>query len=126
MLSRELPREEWVKFFDDFSKQHERWIVTLEVLGSDLGDQEEANGLPLVGISADVKDRENRIVIMVGDDPDAHVERIIDKPKRVWIKQAEEEAHEAVEVEDEDGTTTLVRFRHVLPEEGDRQLPEVA
>jgi hypothetical protein len=26
----------------------------------------------------------------------------------------------------EDGTTTLVRFRHILPEESERQLPDVA
>ena len=28
----EIPRERWVSFFDDFSKQHEGWIVTVEVI----------------------------------------------------------------------------------------------
>ena len=66
MQTRDIPREQWIKFFDDFSWRHEGWIVTLEVLGPDIGNQEEANNLPLVGISADVKARENQIEIIVG------------------------------------------------------------
>ena len=123
MLTRQIPREQWVRFFDDFSKQHEGWIATLEVLGSDLGSQEEANRLPLVGISADLKDRANRIEIMVGGRFDAHLTRIINAPKRVWFKPPDEEPHEAVEIESEDGTRTLLRFLHVPPEEVERQLP---
>jgi len=123
MLTREIPREQWVKFFDDFSRQHEGWVVVLEVLGSDLGDQEEATRLPLVGISADLKDGESRIEIIVGGRPDAHLTRIINAPQRVWLRQPEEEAHETIEVESEDGATTLVSFRHVPPEEVERQLP---
>ena len=126
MRTREIPRAQWSRFFDDFSKQHAGWIVTLEVLGADLGDQEEVTGLPLVGISADLKDRENRIDIMVGGRPEAHVTHIINSPKRVWLRQPEAEPHEAVEVESADGTTTLVRFHHVPPEEAERQLPEEA
>jgi hypothetical protein len=96
------------------------------VLGSDIGDQEESTGLPLAGISADLKARENRIEIIVGGKPDAHLTQIINTPKRVWLKQPEEAAHEVIEVESEDGTTTLVHFRHVPLEQTERQLPEKA
>jgi hypothetical protein len=126
MLTREIPRNEWIKFFDDFSKQHQGWVVTVEVISPELGDQEEADGLPLVGISADAKDGENRIEIMVGGKPEAHLTRIIESPTRVWVKQAEEEAHEAVDVESEDGTKTILLFRHIPPDEVDRLLPDVA
>jgi Family of unknown function (DUF5335) len=122
--TREIPREQWIKFFDDFSKKHEGWIVTLEVIGSDVGDQEEAKGLPLVGISADLKDRENRVEIILGGRRDANLTRIIDTPKRVWLKEPEEVAHEAIEIESEDGTMTLLTFWHVPPEQTERQLPE--
>jgi len=126
MLTREIPRNEWIKFFDDFSKQHQGWVVIVEVISPELGDQEEINGLPLVGISADAKDGENRIEIMVGGKPEAHLTHIIESPKRVWVKEAEEEAHEAVDVESEDGTKTILRFRHIPPDEVDRLLPDVA
>ena len=45
-MSKEIPREEWIRFFDDFSKQHEGWIVNWEVLGRDIGDQEKTYRLP--------------------------------------------------------------------------------
>jgi hypothetical protein len=123
MQTREIPRDQWVKFFDDFSKNHEGWIVTLEVLGSDIGDQEEANRLPLVGVGADVKAHENRVEIIVGGRPDADVTRFIERPKRVWIKEPRMPGDESIEVESEDGIKTLLSFHHVRPEETERQLP---
>jgi hypothetical protein len=120
----EIPRERWVSFFDDFSKHHEGWIVTVEVIGADIGDQEEASGLPLIGVSADVKAREDRVVLTVGGRPDADVNRIIESPRRVWLKPPLSVADEAIEVESEDGTTTLVTFQHIPPEKTERQLPE--
>ncbi|HEV2668281.1 MAG TPA: DUF5335 family protein, partial [Blastocatellia bacterium] len=87
MQTRDIPREQWIRFFDDFSKNHEGWIVTLEVIGTDIGDQEEADRLPLVGISADLKAGENRIEIIVGGRPDADVTRFINGPKHVWVKE---------------------------------------
>jgi hypothetical protein len=123
MQTREIPREQWVRYFDDFSKKHEGWIVTLEVLGSDLGDQEEASRLPLVGLSADVKAGENRIEIIVGGRPDADVTRFINAPKHVWVKEPGIPGDEAVEVESEDGTKTLLNFHHIRLEETERQLP---
>ena len=123
MQTKEIPREQWLSFFDNFSKEHAGWIVTLEVLGSEIGDQEEANGLPLVGISADVKDRENQIEIVVGGRPDADVTRIINTPKRVWVKPPNVVGDEALEVESKDGITTLLTFHHVPSERFERQLP---
>jgi hypothetical protein len=123
MDTQEIARDQWVRVLDDFSKQHAGWIVTLEVVGATIGDQEEATGLPLVGIGADVKDGESRIEVMLGGTPEAHVTRIIDGPKRVWLERADEPAHDAVAVESKDGTTTIVRFQHVPPEAVDRLLP---
>jgi len=126
MLSKEIPPEQWIKFFDDFSKKHEGWIVNWEVLDAKLGDQEKTTRLPLVGISADVKGSKPRIDVMVGGRLDAHVTQIIDTPKRVWFKQPEQPGHEAIEVESTDGTVTLVTFMHVDPEQTERLLPPKA
>jgi uncharacterized protein DUF5335 len=123
MQTREIPSEQWVRFFDDFSKNHEGWIVTLEVIGSDFGDQDEARRLPLVGVSADMKAHENRIEIIVGGRPDADVTRFIESPKHVWVKEPRIPGDEVIEVESDDGIKTLLNFHHVRPEETDRQLP---
>lgn len=121
----EIARERWIRFFDDFSRNHEGWIVSLDVLAPSLGAQEEVAGLPLVGITADVKGRRSRVEIILGGRSDAHVTRIIESPKRVWVKVRERPGHEAIDVESDDGTMTLMRFLHV--EQVDRLLPgEVA
>jgi len=123
MQTRDIPREQWIRFFDDFSKNHEGWIVTMEVLGADIGDQEEANNLPLVGISADVKARENRVEIIIGGRPDVDVTRFIERPKHVWVKEPRLPGDEAMEIESEDGIKTILNFHRIRPEETERQLP---
>jgi hypothetical protein len=123
MQTRDIPREQWIRFFDDFSKNHEGWIVTMEVLGADIGAQEEANNLPLVGISADVKARENRVEIIIGGRPDVDVTRFIERPKHVWVKEPRVPGDEAMEIESEDGIKTILNFHRIRPEETERQLP---
>jgi Family of unknown function (DUF5335) len=123
MQTRDIPREQWIRFFDDFSKSHEGWIITLEVLGADIGDQEEVNNLPLVGISADVKARENRVEIIVGGRPDVDVTRFIERPKHIWVKEPRAPGDEAMEIESEDGIKTILNFHRIRPEETERQLP---
>ena len=41
---REIPRDEWAGFLDSFSRQHEGWLVRLEVPGAEIGAQVEAQG----------------------------------------------------------------------------------
>jgi hypothetical protein len=52
MPTQEIPRDEWTTFLDTFSRQHEGWLSSLEILGTDIGAQQEALDLPLEGISA--------------------------------------------------------------------------
>jgi hypothetical protein len=126
MQTRDIPREQWIRFFDEFSKNHEGWVVTLEVVSLDIGDQEEAAGLPLVGISADVKAHEDRIDIIVGGRPDVDVTRFIERPKHVWVKESGIPGDEAIEIESEDGIKTLLKFHRIRSEETERQLPAAA
>ena len=123
MPDQEIPREQWIKFFDDFSKSHQGWIVTWEVLGMDLGDQEKTARVPLVGITADLKGSRPRIDIIVGGRLDAHMTQIIDNPKRVWFKEPDIPGHEAIGIETEDGRATLITFRHFDPEQKEFMLP---
>jgi hypothetical protein len=122
MTTTDIPQEKWTRFFDDFSKQHEGWIVNWEVLGSAIGVQEKTNRLPLVGISAD-KGSKPRIDIIVGGRLNAHITQIIETPKRVSFKPPDQPGHEAIEIETEDGNITVVTFNHIDPEAVDRLLP---
>src|ERR1700682_344102 len=98
MSTKEIPREKWTEFFDGFSRRHEGWLVNVQVLG-DLGAQTEVRELPLTGISAG-RDARKTSSIFAGDSPDVNVERLIQRPSRVFVEE-EEGAERALEVEDE-------------------------
>jgi Family of unknown function (DUF5335) len=115
---REIPREEWAEFLDSFSRQHEGWLVTIEVLGEEIGSQVEAEAKPLEGITAELKGGgKDSISINVGLNPSEHVTHNITAPTHVRIEQAENGADMALQIESEGGATTLLRLRSaMLPE----------
>ncbi len=116
MSTQEIPRDQWKNFLDRFSRQHEGWLATLEVLGADIGAQQEARDLPLEGITATSTDDESRaIAISLGKTPEDHVTHAITKPTRVWLEQTSEGAAAALEIESADEVKTLLRFRSPLP-----------
>jgi hypothetical protein len=105
------------------SASNEGWIVNWEVLDRKLGDQEKTSRLPLMGISADLKGSKPRIEVMVGGRPEAHMTQIIELPKRVLFKEPDQPGHEAIEIESDDGSATLITFRHIDPEQEEFLLP---
>jgi Family of unknown function (DUF5335) len=115
---REIPRDEWVGFLDSFSRQHEGWLVTVEVLALGIGAQVEAQELPLQGITAELKGGdEDTISVILGREPAGHVTHSIPAPTHVRIEQTEDGADMTLQIESGDGVTTLVRFRSaMLPE----------
>ena len=114
---REIPRSEWVEFLDSFSRQHEGWLVTVEVLGAEIGAQVEAQDMPLQGITADLKGGADAVTVILGGGVDEHVTHGINEPTHLRIEQAENGADMTLQIESRGGIVTLVRFRSaVLPE----------
>ncbi len=105
---REIARDEWVKFFEALEKGLNWPSVTVEVRegGSTRVEQRD---VPLDGISADVKDRESIVTVAVGRTADKLVIHTI-SAKRVAVR--EEGDSKLLEIEANDGTTTMVRFRN--------------
>lgn len=119
MATREIPRQEWVRFFDSFSQVHAGWFVTVEVLGPSVGDQIEASETRLFGIGADVRDDKSEIEITVGVTPEAHLRHIVSEASRVYLKTDEEGADEVLEIEAVDATTLILFQKPRRPEELD-------
>ena len=118
MPTREIPRSEWVSFLDSFSRQHEGWLITVEVLGKDVGAQIEAREQPLAGVTADLRGGDQDVVsILFGAAADKHVAHLIHAPSHVRLKETEGGAHEALHIESKGGTTTLLRFRAAVSPE---------
>lgn len=118
MQTRQIPKSEWPAFLDCFSRQHEGWLVKLEILNPDLGAQVEEKGLALAGLTDEWDEAEgNTIMIMAGNKPDDHVTHWINNPTEVSLERTDEGADVALSIKSADGTTALLSFRAaVLPE----------
>jgi hypothetical protein len=115
--TREIERAQWPDFFDAFSRSHEGWLVTIEVLDKELGDQIEVENKALKGIVAERRGDPKVIDIFVWNKPNEDSSHIIDKPTRVWVEETNEGADAAIEIESKDHATTLLKLRTpALPE----------
>ena len=110
MSTREVTRNEWTNFFDVFSKQHEGWIASLEVLGDEVGAQTEAVELPFEGISV-AEDEPQSLIINLRGTADDHVSHTIERPQHIWFRKTEEGANDSLEIVEEGNQKTLLRFR---------------
>jgi len=115
----EIPREQWTFFCDAFSRQHERWLAFVEVLHPHLGAQPEADALPFAGITADTKDGECALSLMLGEARSDHITHVVPNPMRMTLERCEaaDRSYEVLSIEGGDGTQTLLRFKpQILPE----------
>jgi hypothetical protein len=116
MTTRDIPKAEWAAFLDSFSRQHQGWLSTIEVLGSEIGAQVQVREQPLAGVTAEVSDDRASISILIGKDVDVHVTHSIREVAHVRLKESHG-AHEALQIETPDGVTTLLTFRSKIPPE---------
>lgn len=116
MSTREITRNEWTSFFHVFSKEHEGWIASLELLGDEVGAQLEAVELPFEGISI-AEDEPQSLIINLGRTAEDHVSHAVERPRHIWFRQTEEGANDSLEIVEEGNQKTLLRFRSpMLPE----------
>src|SRR5438445_8883844 len=114
MQTRTISEDQWLEYFDRFSREHIGCPVTIEVLDRESGPQHIAADLPLEGISFDTKGtRPSTIEISVGDRTDRHVSHVIDMPLN--IREVEEPNGDIdVQIEPATGPITLVHVRAPL------------
>jgi hypothetical protein len=113
MSTLEIPPAEWPRFFDSFSRRHDGWLVSVEILSTSVGDQIQVTNLPLRGISVGRKGP-NSITLAFVDQADRHLSHEITSPEHVWLKQSDEGADEALEITGPAGAV-LVTFRAAMP-----------
>lgn len=113
-MTREIPRTEWPEFFDTFSRAHDTWLVAVEVMNAEVGDQIEGRDLRFRGIVAEPKLPHNQLSIMLETSGGSHLSHFVDKPAHVWLESTSEGADEALQIEDANHTRTLMRFRSAV------------
>ena len=109
----QIPKAKWQQFFDDLGRQYYGWAVTVEILAGELGDQQGVADLPLQGLSYEAKggSQAGDILVATGDAGTPYVTHLIRRPRSVLFTAAQPGAEADVEIESEEGITTVVRIR---------------
>ncbi len=102
LVQREIERNDWARFLESFTMQHDHWLVTVDG---------EGEPLPLEGLVA----RDGHIVVHLGADI-RHHRRIVIDAARVTLQQ-EAGIDEGLDITSADGHTTRLRFRSPMPPE---------
>jgi Family of unknown function (DUF5335) len=106
MAVRKIDKPEWQAFFDWLSQGLLGARIEIEVASLDLGDQIEAEWLPLLGITYDHKDEVLEIAL-------EGVDHLIDHPREVWVDLNVGEMM-SFEVIDDQGVSQIIKLRQPL------------
>ena len=104
----EIPRGEWLSFLDSFSRQHQGWLVRLEVPQGEGKSVVEAENLKLEGVTPEHSEGHDRIVIALGQAADDHLTHFVSDPIRLLFLGA---GGGGLQFEAADGSRTWIRFR---------------
>lgn len=112
-----IPKDEWGNFFDDLSRRRYEWKTSVEVIGEEIGSQVLSDGLSLRGVTAENRNGDTVIEILVGSDREHHQTHNIFDAAAVAFLPNENDAGGILEIEETDGTKTLVRIIEPVPVE---------
>ena len=107
-----IPQERLEGYFADFTKRflrdgaHE--AVDVEVLNADLGDQYIAEGVRLLGITYEPKEKVLEFELESGD-------HRVEEPKEVWAIQEKDGFVSSIEVVRKDSTKEIVKVHRETP-----------
>ena len=114
-----IERKQWESFVKEFDRRNSMRATRVEVVGGDIGAQEEERLLPFTGISLEEKGQDApRIEISLGGETsrdERHLTHMVSRVRSVMRKIGTDLREEALLLEDEDGTRTILHFE-ALPE----------
>ncbi len=109
MAMQEIPRQDWIRFCNDYSRDHEGWMATVEVKGGDVGDHVEARDMPLRGVTFEEKGTDKgSIQIYLDQGSNKNETHTISQPTHVFVNH--DARGEQLEVHAADGTKTLLQL----------------
>src|SRR5882672_1034881 len=118
-MSEVIEPEQWDNFISEFNRRNELRATRLEILGAEIGAQEEEGLLPFTGISLETKGADApRIEVSLGGETakeERHLTHMIPRVRSIMTKMGADLREEALLIEDGEGTKTILLFE-TLPE----------
>jgi len=113
-MTRNVPQNEWKEFFDRLSKERFDWETSIVVLSPEGGAQILSQGLPFEGASFETNGIGN-VMITTGSQPADHQTHNITKALVVDFVERTADDTATLDIEQADGTKTLVNFIRPMP-----------
>jgi len=109
--TQELDADRWHEYFDSLSSSIEGMLVTIEIMGEDVGDQTDVERMPLQAISYDPKD--DVLEVALGGRGVRYpivLRHFISSPQTISVEESSSITPTAVLVTDAEGVRTLIRL----------------
>ncbi len=106
MASRKLDKAQWRPFLDRATKMLEGKQAEIEVASLALGDQVQAEWVPLLGLAYDPKDDIIEVAL-------EGLDHMIPKPREVYVEDGTAGLM-SLEIVDAEGVAQIVKFREPL------------
>jgi hypothetical protein len=107
--NKSVPQERWGEFFDQFSDGNRGRHISIEILNSEIGDEELIQDAPLMAMVYDRPGKGDDLVIEVGKDEVTYA-HTVDSPTEVLTAQSESGRMMALSISDAAGTKTLIKL----------------
>ena len=109
-INKSVSRERWGEFFDQFTDGNRGRHISIEIIGSEVGDAELIKNAPLHAIIYDRPGKGDDLVIEVGKDEVTYA-HTIDSPTEVLTGQNSNGVMIALRISDAAGTQTLIQLQ---------------
>jgi hypothetical protein len=109
MHTTEIRRSQWISRLNEFSRAHEGWPVSLDILSESIGVQPEFHLFSLAGVSADSSGGTISITAIMPKG--GFFTHTVHSPLHIFIAETDAGAEAALEIESADGTKAILQFR---------------
>jgi hypothetical protein len=124
MTTRSVPAPQWESFLAGFGRAHRAWLTTVETAAQDRVPRVDARWRPLDAVVT-IQDRGQLTAIEVYFQDDEMPTMIhVSNPRALRVEETPEGGERGIEIDDQDGVCTRIRFRtSPLPEALDGLTP---
>ena len=107
--TQQILQEQWLTFFEQFTKSNNGRLIALEVVDKELGDELLVKESPLASITYEPKTKGKDVIITIDRDAAAY-SHTITTPKAVWVAKDDSDKIVALEIVAHSGNQAILNF----------------
>lgn len=109
-INQPVERERWTEYFKQLTNSNQGRLISLEVIGEEIGDQQPVDNQPLMSVIYDPKSQSEDLTISIGREQVAY-SHIVSNLSEVQEAHDENGKVVALEMNDQSGNQTIMSFQ---------------